>query len=406
MQVSEMVDGSEPEDSIAETAPFSDGGEQPKSVWLNGYVFGLIMLAAVGFLLIALGALVFPQGSFPNILLIGVGIALGPAAVVGIVFRIFLFGEVRYELTRPLITEVRSSLRHQVREQIDQMVAGSRREIQETVNESKHQIKQVGEETDQLVAGSRQEIQKLMNESKHQIQLVGEQTVDVAKGYQAEIPLLKHLRKAGIDQVYRSREQALKEILQDIQEEKSEIMIVGSSLKGLLQMEPEYGLVAEVLKGKIEENETPVRFLLTHPAVADLRAGQEQRSPTEIGDEIIQSIKILKSWGVPPENVRLYKATPTCFAIKTSRKMLLNPYPYAAVAYDSPCFIVSASAESGEDRGYFYDAFKISHFRAYETEAAERITDYNATIMALKENLRAYAKNVQKMLAPPEVKEI
>ena len=61
---------------------------------------------------------------------------------------------------------------------------------------------------------------------------------------------------------------------------------------------------------------------------------------------------------VPPQNVRLYLGTPTCFAIKTTRQMLINPYPYISVSFDSPCLHVEYSITSGVDRpGYFFDEF-------------------------------------------------
>ena len=93
-----------------------------------------------------------------------------------------------------------------------------------------------------------------------------------------------------------------------------------------------------------------IKYLLTHPIVADLRASQENRRPTEIGLEILRSLEVLKSWGTDCANVRLYLGTPTCFAIKTTRQMLLNPYPYVSVSFDSPCLTLEYSPDGGADR--------------------------------------------------------
>ena len=149
------------------------------------------------------------------------------------------------------------------------------------------------------------------------------------------------------------------------------------------------------MKFKIEGSTVRVKFLLTHPVVADLRAGQEARKPTDIGREIIDSLRILKGWNVPPQDVRLYKGTPTCFAIKTARKMLLNPYPYGSVAYDSPCLIIETSSDRPS---YFYDAFDASHFSAWDTNVAERIYDYEETIHRLESKIDKYADMASQML--------
>jgi hypothetical protein len=106
-------------------------------------------------------------------------------------------------------------------------------------------------------------------------------------------------------------------------------------------------------------------------------------------------LQILKSWNVPACDVRLYKGTPTCFAIKTGTKMLLNPYPYGKVAYDSHCLIVETS---DEHPSYFYGAFKASHFSAWDTNFAVQIYDYDATIKDLESKLNKYAETVSRML--------
>ena len=211
--------------------------------------------------------------------------------------------------------------------------------------------------------------------------------------YRKEIAILCALSDAGVIRPYRRREVALKDFASAIDSETNEITVVGSSLKGLLQM-AEYKEIADKLKFKIQ-NKVCVKFLLTHPVVADLRAGQEARKFTDIGKEIIASLRILKSWNVPPEHTRLYKGTPTCFAVKTRDAMFLNPYPYGANSYDSPCLIVKTSEARPS---YFYDAFDQSHFRAWDTDMAEYVKSYEETIDALMGKLNGYAETVSKML--------
>jgi len=302
------------------------------SVWKGGYAFALFLLFTVGVLLIALGTLAFPNGSFWNVFLVNTGVAMAPAAVVAQLFRIFLFEEVQYELTHPVLNEVRDRLGPEIQA----------------------------------------EIRKMMEE------------------YRKEIAILRALKDAGVIHPYSNREDALKQFASAIDAETHEIMVVGSSLKGLLIKE-KYKEIANKLRFKQDNGGVSVKFLITHPMVADLRAGQEGRRISDIGGEIIESLKTLRDWKVPVDNVRLYKGTPTCFAIRTEKKMLLNPYPYGSVAYESPCLIV----ELDEDNpSYFYNAFSTFHFGAWDTNFAIKITNFNEKIEQLQNNLDKYAKNI------------
>jgi hypothetical protein len=299
--------------------------------WFNGYVFALLLLFACGCLLIIIGAEVATPNTPQQILLISIGTSMAPSAVVATLFRIFLFNEVKYELTEPLTMDICNT----VAPQIENLLAQ----------------------------------------------------------YQQEIIVLRELNDAGRIRPYRTRDIALRDFTSAIDAETAEIIVIGSSLKGLIQQQ-HHNEIAEKLRFKISYG-VPVKFLLTHPAVADLRAGQESRRFTAIGREIIDSLKLLQKWEVKAENVRLYKGTPTCFSIKTGRKMLLNPYPYGSVAYDSPCLIVE---RNDDNRSYFYDAFDNAHFRTWETDSAEPITNYEDTIQRLEERLGYYEDLVKQIL--------
>ena len=221
---------------------------------------------------------------------------------------------------------------------------------------------------------------------------IRDQISDTLRRYAEEIELLKSVRHAGIIGLYKRREVALKAFSRYIDEEPSEIMVVGSSLKGLLQKE-EYKDISEKLRFK--QGLIKVKYLLTHPVVADFRASQENRRPTEIGLEIIKSLETLRDWNVNCANVRLYLGTPTCFAIKTTRQMLINPYPYISVSFDSPCILLEYSPESGAERpGYFFDEFNSRHFGAWDTDLAVHIQDYNQAITYFSEKLSEYSRQV------------
>jgi hypothetical protein len=215
-------------------------------------------------------------------------------------------------------------------------------------------------------------------------------TDNVLKKFTEQIDLLKSVQEAGVIAVERGRERALRAFAHALDEEYAEIMVVGSSLKGLLQ-KGEYGEIAEKLRSKIAQG-VRTRFLLTHPVVADLRGSQESRAPTEMGVEIVASLKILRFWHVNPACIRMYIGPPTCFAITTSRRMVINPYAYLGASYDSPCLILDCS-------GYLFEHFRALHFGAWDTKLAIPIRDFEETIRHYESMLGAYASDVGSLVA-------
>jgi hypothetical protein len=222
---------------------------------------------------------------------------------------------------------------------------------------------------------------------------------DILARYAEEIELVKAVRYAGVSGIYRRREQAIKAFARAIDAEQREISVIGSSLKGLLLNE-EYKEISEKLRFKVDNGMVKIRFLLTHPIMADFRARQESRGLAEIGDEIIQSLNVLGAWNRTFCRVKLYLGAPTCFAIKTSQQMLINPYPYRAVSYESPCLIVESSPSGGTERpGYFFDEFDSGHFGAWDTELAVEVDDFDRVISTCRTMLQEYAKHAQNVLA-------
>ena len=229
--------------------------------------------------------------------------------------------------------------------------------------------------------------------------LIKDRLEDTLRSYAEEIELLKSVRYAGVMGIFKRREMGIKAFTRAIDEEASIISVVGSSLKGLLQKK-EYKDIAGKLKFKSERGLVQVRFLLTHPIFADFRASQESRGYKEIGLEIIETLKILKGWSNEYCEVKLYLGTPTCFAIKTSRQMLVNPYPYISVSYESPCFIVEHSPDPGTDRPcYFFDEFNSRHFGAWDTNLSIEVKDFDKTIDNCQRMLDDYAKKVEDIIS-------
>jgi hypothetical protein len=105
-----------------------------------------------------------------------------------------------------------------------------------------------------------------------------------------------------------------------------------------------------------------VRFLLTHPAFAHLRQrleGIQRLEEFHIAQEIFQSVVELRQAGVPYQNIRFVKATPTVFGVMTSKLMLLNPYPYQGQAFGSVTFLFDAR----NSENAVYRAFNNWHFQ-------------------------------------------
>lgn len=235
------------------------------------------------------------------------------------------------------------------------------------------------------------ELQKPAIEFKRAaVDMIGEAVREVTSTYRGELDLLRSAQHAGIRGLFISRADALWAFMTAIENEKHEIMIVGSSLRGLLQdYENEYERAREVLRRKVSEK-VRLRILLTHPVVADLRAKQEDRNLKDIGREIIESLEVLRDkWSIEAANVRLYVGTPTVFGIKTAEAMLLNTYPYMKEAVASPCMIVAKP-------GYMYDHYLNSHFRAWNSAMALQAPPDPRAMLS---QLDRYAEQVTTLLA-------
>jgi len=141
-------------------------------IWRNGYAFALLMLFLFGTSLIIIGASLFPKGSVAGTIIIGTGISMAPVAVIAALFRVFLFREVQYQLTMPVINEVKDSLSPEIKSQVHAII----------------------------------------------------------EDYRYEIATLAALKDAGIIRPFRRRELALRYFTSAIDAETSEIMVIGSIL--------------------------------------------------------------------------------------------------------------------------------------------------------------------------------
>ncbi len=203
---------------------------------------------------------------------------------------------------------------------------------------------------------------------------------------------------AGIVKSFTNRKDALRFFNAKL-DRAQKVIVVGSSLKGLLHPGGTDWATRAILRDRVglqrADEDEPTRrtdFVLTHPAFADLRANQENREKQDIALEVIESLMYLKEWETPPSAVHLYLGTPTCFGILADDQMILNPYPYADVAFQSPCLLL-------QDGGYFFNAFVNSHFGVIDRTMVVRLSDLPADIGDLHWSLPEFQRRTDELLA-------
>ena len=199
-------------------------------------------------------------------------------------------------------------------------------------------------------------------------------------------PLLRSSSLLGLENIYPNRGAALEEFSEYIKKELDELengekksgilWVVSSSLRGFvvatgskfdgLMMLSHMSRIKNRLNEKLD-----LRILMTEPTMADVRAKQENRGKGEIPGEIQSSLSSLRNAGIKRECVRYYPGTPTVFAIATSEKILLNPYPYERDSHR--CFSLIAFNTFRTDG--IYSQYKTFHFEEPWKRAKEISTD-------------------------------
>jgi hypothetical protein len=178
--------------------------------------------------------------------------------------------------------------------------------------------------------------------------------------------LLEHdsLHAFGLRQVVGTRLQSLQGIRRELDSEGKEIVIIGSSLKGIIGVggdsAGEQNLVRISLIDALKRN-VRIKMLVTHPEVAHHRSKQEGRERGEIEREIIDNLIYLTKERRDSKEVesnleiKLYNGAPTIFLLCTSRAMFFNPYTFYSKAYESLCF--EAEAGSGIYEHYYHNHY-------------------------------------------------
>lgn len=175
------------------------------------------------------------------------------------------------------------------------------------------------------------------------------------------LELFKNLYRGGFEEVYPKRAPALERFATYIRREKEMICTTGSSLRGLTVNRDIWNSIVERAR---TEDELKVRFLLTHPAFAVLRAFVEGRGSENIKGEITEAIETyyadLKKVGDDRVDAHVALHPPTIFAIFLvgQQKALVNPYTLTTEAYSTTTFIVRDTG----DEDCLFRQYKKHHF--------------------------------------------
>jgi hypothetical protein len=137
-----------------------------------------------------------------------------------------------------------------------------------------------------------------------------------------------------------------------------ELVIVASSVKGVIEKYPDLGRRFSQVIEQASKCDCDVKILLTHPAYSRYREIQESRQQYDIAKEILHAIAWLEGRGLKPNQIKVYKGTPTTFMIATNERMLLNFYPYQTEAFNCFCLEVQ---DTGSDV-CIYRSFYDNHF--------------------------------------------
>ena len=289
--------------------PESNFQEEDKRMNRHGKHFLLYALIGIGSItFFIIGWAVYSSDPRLSSVLISLGIALGPVSILGIIYEWFLFDEIREGSKLAFSCEISAYF--------DPV------------------IKKLNDQREKLL------------ESTY---------------------ILSELRKLGIIKAYKLRKNAFNGLRDYLINEEEEIFLVGTSLRGLLHPHIGDREFQSILKSKFEkikkgESQIRIRILLTHPAFAYLRQNLEKlysrKEEFSIAQEIYEAVLQLKDLGADPNNIQFIKGTPTCFCVKTSKIMLINPYPYQDQALGSFCLVISNEANRDE----IYQGFERTHF--------------------------------------------
>lgn len=192
------------------------------------------------------------------------------------------------------------------------------------------------------------------------------------------IPLLKRSGELGLIQIYKSRIEAMPDFIDYIDQEKNEVVIVAVTLSGTIKEIPSF--FEKVQQGLSKSCE--YKFLLTHPDYISFREAQESKKIHELHNKIQERINdLLEKTEIPIENIKLYKAPPSCSLLITSNKMLINPHTNTTESYNTLCLLVNKRQikdTKGKDSDIYSQYYRFHYKNAWDGPLAVRYDDYIA----------------------------
>jgi hypothetical protein len=273
-------------------------------------------------------------------------------------------------------------LTERITESLEQLQSVVRDEMGHTKAELREEMRETREELSEGIGQARDELHV---EADRAINQLDEELQPIIGNMGRVIPLFDAVARFGLESAYLTRMDALKSFARSLMaelhkaeryqrgdtKEQARIWIISSSMKGFVSAAFEgfdgrefIGRAAELAFKSAES--LSLRILMTHPENGDQRATQEDRTVGAIPSEIRESLISLRSMGIESDNVRLYRGTPTVFAIATSDMMLLNPYPYGTEAFRSFSIVVrkisDAQVEGSQYSSDIYRQFEQHHF--------------------------------------------
>jgi len=192
----------------------------------------------------------------------------------------------------------------------------------------------------------------------------------------------RRLHDLGVVRVYGERKEAFRDLEDWLAGEQHELFFVGTSLLGIVGRDEGSDRIRDIIREKAKSRAVRLRFLLTHPVYAALRQGYEavnRRSENSVAKEVLDTVHILQDLAVSRQSIKFFLGTPTCFGIKTSRLMLLNPYPYQQQALKTFCLVVSKDVGQGK----IYRAFDENHFKGvWNSASVEELSGFGEAELA------------------------
>src|SRR5258708_7936437 len=135
-------------------------------------------------------------------------------------------------------------------------------------------------------------------------ELIGERRPDSGRSpLDYTIRLLQRIEQMGLRDIHANRSDALTAFIPFIERERSSICVVASSFLGVTRVAAEK--VSSLLQERVAQG-VEFRILMTHPDMSALRETQEGRAASTIRQEIRESVRTLRSWGVKDESIRFY----------------------------------------------------------------------------------------------------